>query len=317
MSTLQNAEDKDLSATENEDSLEIEIEDDTPEEDRGREPMPKEIVDKLEVDELDEISKEKAKQLKKVWHDERRAKEAAARERDEAVRIARRFAEENQTLKKSLTSGEQVYIGTAKQAFERELELAKREFKEAYDSGDAERVAEAQEKLMAAKINLKSAESYTPVYNFPETLQQPEYPIQNTDNGQWSAQAVQQQQVPQPDPKALSWQERNKWFGEDRKMTAFAYGLHEDLVSEGIDPNSDEYYAQIDKEIRRRFPERFENERSERKRPNTVVASARRTTGPKKVTLTASQVSLAKRLNLTPEQYARELLKLEMGNANV
>lgn len=314
MSTLQNAEEKDLSATENEDSLEIEIEDDTPEEDRGREPMPKEIVEKLEVDELDEISKEKAKQLKKVWHDERRAKEAASRERDEAVRIARRFAEENQHLKKSLTSGEQVYIGTAKQAFERELELAKREFKDAYDSGDAERVAEAQEKLMAAKINLKSAESYTPVYNFPDTLQAPEYPVQNTDNGQWAAQA--QAQVPQPDPKAMSWQERNKWFGEDRVMTAFAYGLHEDLVSSGTDPNSDEYYANIDKEIRRRFPEKFENERN-KKRPNTVVASARRTTGPKKITLTASQVSIAKRLNLTPEQYARELIKLEMGDRNV
>ena len=315
MSTLQNAEEKDLSVTENEDGLEIEIEDDTPEEDRGREPMPKEIVEKLEVDELDEISKEKAKQLKKVWHDERRAKESAARERDEAVRIARRFAEENQQLKKSLTSGEQVYIGTAKQAFERELELAKREFKEAYDSGDAERVADAQEKLMAAKINLKSAESYTPVYNFSESLQTPEYPVQNTDNGQWAAQAAPQQ-VPQPDPKAMSWQERNKWFGEDRVMTAFAYGLHEDLVSGGSDPNSDEYYASIDKEIRRRFPEKFEGERSKR-RPNTVVASARRTTGPKKVTLTASQVSIAKRLSLTPEQYARELLKLEMGDRNV
>jgi len=313
MSTLQNAEDKDLSATENEDSLEIEIEDDTPEEDRGREPMPKEIVDKLEVDELDEFSKEKAKQLKKVWHDERRAKESAARERDEAVKIAQRLAYENQTLKKTLGDGEKVYIGTAKQSFSRELELAKREFKEAYESGDADKVADAQEKLMAAKINLRNAENYTPVYDYQESLQAPDFSVHNIDAGQWSAQA-EPQQAPQPDPKALSWQERNKWFGEDRVMTSFAFGLHEELVGNGVDPTSDEYYDSIDKEIRSRFPEKF---KADRKRPATVVASARRTTGPKKVTLTASQVSLAKRLNLTPEQYARELLKLEMGNANV
>jgi hypothetical protein len=314
MSTLQNAEENDLSALENADELEIEIEDDTPEEDKGRAPMPKEIVEKLEVDELDEISKEKAKQLKKVWHDERRAKEAAARERDEAVRIAQRLAYENQTLKKTLGEGEQVYIGTAKRSYEKELELAKREFKEAYDSGDAERVADAQEKLMSAKLNLRGAETYTPQYNYQEPLQTPDFSAHNIDTGKWSAQA-ESQQTPQPDPKALSWQERNKWFGEDRVMTSFAFGLHEELVGSGIDPTSDDYYANIDKEIRRRFPEKFDAEK--RKRPNTVVASARRTTGPKKVTLTASQVSLAKRLNLTPEQYARELLKLEMGDRNV
>ena len=316
MSTLQNAEEKDLSELENSDDLEIEVEDDTPEEDQGRAPMPKEIVEKLEVDELDEISKEKAKQLKKVWHDERRAKEAAARERDEAVRIAQRLAYENQTLKKTLGDGERAYIGTAKQSFERELELAKREFKEAYDSGDADRVADAQEKLMAAKINLKGAENYTPQYNYQESLQTPDFSVHNIDKGQWAAQA-EPQQTPQPDSKALSWQERNKWFGDDRVMTSFAFGLHEELVGSGVDPTSDEYYANIDKEMRRRFPEKFDTEKNGRKRPNTVVASARRTTGPKKVTLTASQVSLAKRLNLTPEQYARELLKLEMGDRNV
>lgn len=311
MSTLQNAEEKDLSATENEDGLEIEIEDDTPEEDRGRDPMPEDIVKNLEYDELDEFSKEKAKQLKKVWHDERRAKESAARERDEAVRIAQRLAYENQTLKKNLGDGEKVYIGTAKQSFARELELAKREFKEAYESGDADKVADAQEKLMAAKINLRNAENYTPVYNYQDSLQAPDFSVHNIDQGQWSAQA-EPQQAPQPDPKAMSWQERNKWFGEDRVMTSFAFGLHEELVGNGVDPTSDEYYASIDKEIRTRFPDRF---KADKRRPATVVASARRTTSPQRVRLTTTQVSLAKRLGLTPEQYAKELIKL--GDANV
>jgi hypothetical protein len=288
------------------DPVEVEIEDDTPEEDRGREPMPEPIVQELEQDELDELSKEKAKQLKKVWHDERRAKEAAARERDEAVRVARRLAEENQSLKKSLSAGEQVLMGTTKQAYENELDLAKRQFREAYDSGDADKIAEAQEKLTGAKIRLQQAESYQPVYNFPEpSLQPSDYRVHNIPT-------EQEPPVPKPDSKALAWQERNKWFGENRTMTAFAYGLHEELVNDGMDPTSDEYYGQIDKEIRRRFPEKFKSDSSERK---TVVASARRTTGPKKVTLTVSQVSIAKRLGLTPEQYARELIKL--GELNV
>jgi hypothetical protein len=302
-------EDKGIEITELNDELELEIEDDTPEEDRGREPMPEEIVKNLEYDELDEFSKEKAKQLKKVWHDERRAKESAARERDEAIRVARRLAEENQSLKKNLSSGEQVLMGTTKQAYEREIEIAKREFKDAYDSGDADKIAEAQEKLMGAKMKLQQAESYQPVYNFPEqSLQAPDYPLHRTQN-------EQEIPVPKPDAKALAWQERNSWFGENRKMTAFAYGLHEELVSEGMDPTSDDYYARIDKEIRQRFPERFKSENSERKGPATVVASARRTTGPQKVRLTQTQVSLAKRLGLTPEQYARELIKL--GDLNV
>lgn len=304
-----NAQEKDIEVTEISDELELEIEDDTPEEDRGREPMPEEIVKNLEYDELDEFSKEKAKQLKKVWHDERRAKESAARERDEAIRVARRLAEENQTLKKNLSSGEQVLMGTTKQAYEREVDIAKREFREAYDSGDADKVAEAQERLVSAKLKLQQAESYQPVYNFPEQA------LQIPDNGVNNPQSEKEFSVPKPDQKALAWQERNKWFGENRVMTAFAYGFHEELVGEGVDPTSDEYYGRIDKEIRRRFPERFKSENSEQKRPATVVASARRTTGPQKVRLTQTQVSLAKRLGLTPEQYARELIKL--GDINV
>ena len=296
----------DKNVAEFEDDFEIEVEDDTPEADRDREPMPEDIVKDLESDEeLENFSKEKAKQLKKVWHDERRAKEAAVREREEAVRAARQLFEENKTLKKNLHTGEQAYVSTTKAAFEQELESAKREFKEAYDSGDSDRVTAAQEKLFEAKLKIKQVENYRPQYQ--EDAGQPsKNGVDSSNSNGWSAAPVENT-APQPDPKAAAWQKRNPWFGENRVMTSMAFGLHEDLVSEGVDPTSDVYYARIDKEMRRRFPESFEG--SKREKPATVVASAKRSTAPRKVVLTASQVSLAKKLGITPEQYARELLK--------
>ena len=301
----------DKNVAELEDDFEIEVEDDTPEEDRNKEPMPEEIVKNLEDDELEEFSKEKAKQLKKVWHDERRAKEAALREREEAVALLQRFADENKTLKKSLHTGEQAYVDSAKVAFERELEVAKREFKDAYDSGDSDRLTAAQENLLDVKLKLKQVENYRPKYE--EDAGQPEKNVVNTANNDgWSVAPVEDA-APKVDPKAVAWQKRNPWFGENRVMTGMAFGLHEDLVGEGVDPTSDEYYSRIDKEMRRRFPENFEG--SDKKRPATVVASAKRSTAPRKVTLTATQVSLAKRLGLTPEQYAKEMIKLN-GDTN-
>jgi len=301
----------DKNVAELEDDFEIEVEDDTPEEDRNKEPMPEEIVKNLEDDELEEFSKEKAKQLKKVWHDERRAKEAALREREEAVALLQRFADENKTLKKSLHTGEQAYVDSAKVAFERELEVAKREFKDAYDSGDSDRLTAAQENLLDVKLKLKQVENYRPKYE--EDAGQPEKNVVNTANNDgWSVAPVEDA-APKVDPKAVAWQKRNSWFGENRVMTSMAFGLHEDLVGEGVDPTSDEYYSRIDKEMRRRFPENFEG--SDKKRPATVVASAKRSTAPRKVTLTATQVSLAKRLGLTPEQYAKEMIKLN-GDTN-
>lgn len=297
-----------------EDGFEIEIADDTPEEDRGRDPMPTEIVEKLENDELDDYSAEKAKQLKKVWHDERRAKEAAQREREEALGVAKRLMQENQQLKKNLGAGERVYVGTAKQAAETALAAAKREFKEAYDSGDADRVADAQEKLLEAKLKLQQVEAYRPQFEYEEKDLQTQTNGVDSNNGDWSVAPVQQPEL-KIDPKAVQWKEKNPWFGSNRVMTSMAFGLHEDLVSEGVDPTSDEYYERIDKEMRRRFPESFEDTKERVKKPAPVVASAKRSTSPKKVTLTTTQVTLAKRLGLTPEQYAKELIKL--GDINV
>jgi hypothetical protein len=302
----------DKNVAELEDDFEIEVEDDTPEEDRGREPMPEDIVKELDNDdELENFSKEKAKQLKKVWHDERRAKEAALRERDEAAGLLRRFAEENKALKKNLNVGEKVYVDTAKQAFEKELEAAKREFKDAYDSGDGERLTEAQEKLFSAKLKLQEVQNYRPQYQ-EDAGQTEKSRVDSSNTDGWSVAPVEDK-VAKPDPKAASWQKRNPWFGENRVMTSMAFGLHEDLVGEGVDPTSDEYYSRIDKEMRRRFPEEFGA--SEKKKPGTVVASAKRSTAPRKVVLTSTQVSLARKLGLTPEQYAREMIKLN-GDAN-
>lgn len=290
-----------------EDKFEIEIEDDTPPEDRNKEPMPKEVVEELEQDELEEYSdkvKLRLKQMKKVWHDERRAKEAAYREQQEAIDYARRVTEENKRLKDQYTAGEQEYMTTLKSAAEMEVEMAKKAFKDAYDSGDSDRVVDAQQALSMATLKLGQANSFKPT------------PLQREENAV-QQQQVQQQAAPRPDQRAMAWQERNTWFGQDEEMTAAALGLHEKLKRNGVVVGSDDYYATLDKTIRRRFPEQFEAPEAETKvetprtKPSTVVAPATRSTSPNKVKLKASQVQLAKKLGLTPEQYAREALKLE------
>ena len=302
--------------------FEIEIVDDVPEEDKGRESMPEEIVENLEKDELDEYTKEKGKQLKKVWNDERRAKEAAIKERDHAAKLAKQAIEENKLLRQHLTQGEKVLMDNSKSSAEHELALAKKTFKEAYDAGDADLVAEASEKLATAKLNMARAEEYVPRYS-EEALQTQEDSVNKE-----SETSVNYQQAPLSKikrlflkAKALAWQERNKsWWGIDRAMTSLAFGTHETLVNQGVDPTSDEYYAAIDKEMRQRFPERFEQEAEETPSTNgsgeqaqkTVVSPAKRSTSSKRVVLTNSEVRLAKRLGLTPEQYVREKLKLEV-----
>jgi hypothetical protein len=287
-----------------EDKLEIEIEDDTPEPDRGREPMPKEVVDELENDELEEYSdkvKVRLKQMKKVWHDERRAKESAYREQQEAVEYARKVSEENKRLRAQYSAGEQEYVNSVQSAASMELEMAKKAYKEAYDSGDGDKLVDAQQAMQDANFKLHSAKNFRPT-----SLQQEESAVQ---------QRQEQQPVNQPDRRAMAWQERNAWFGQDEEMTAAALGLHEKLKRNGVVVGSDDYYATLDKTMRRRFSENFEDSEPETRTPRTksgtVVASAARSTSPNKVRLKASQIQLAKKLGLTPEQYAREAIKLE------
>jgi len=292
-----------------------EIEDDTPEEDRGREPLPQEVVDDLEKDELNDYSERvrtRMSQLKKVWHDERRAKEATLREREEALRVAQQIMEENKKLRATLSSGEEMLMSTMKESAEREFEIAKREYRDAYDAGDTEKVIQAQERLTSAQMKVQQVTGYKPVYVSKQSPVQNEENVVNTES--------QRLQVRQPDPKAVLWQEQNPWFGNDEEMTSLALGLHEKLVKTGVDPRSDDYYRRINTTMRKRFPEYFGDSTQEeakttpRAKPSTVVAPATRSTAPKKIVLTKTQVNLAKKLGLTPEQYARELIKMENAN---
>ena len=286
----------------------IEIEDDTPEADRGREPMPKEVVDELEADELEEYSEKvklRLKQMKKVWHDERREKEREAREKGEALSAAQRLLDENRKLKDTLSRGEETLVGSYKQNAEFELSEARRSYREAYEAGDTEKVLEAQEKLNAATYKLQQIAGYRPTrQGVEEEVQQPQ----------------QQVQIPELDSKTRAWQERNTWWGSDPEMTASALGLHQKLERERGPQfvGSDEYWGAIDTTIRRRFPEYFGEDRATEgtakartTKPANVVAPASRSTSPKKIVLKQSQLAIAKRLGLTPEQYAREMMKME------
>jgi len=293
--------------------IEIEVENDTPPEDRNRKPVDPETIQALEDDNLEEYqekAQKKLKDLKKVWHQERREKEAALREQQEAVRLAQRMLEENKTLKQRLSNGETVYVDAVKQATEQELDSAKAEFKSAYESGDSDRLLAAQERITNAKLKADKVDNYQP--QFQKALQEQENPVQITN-----------QQVNAPDKKALKWQKNNDWFGQDEEMTSLALGLHEKLVRNGIPAGSNEYYEKIDKTMRKRFPENFdgeeevsveEPEKVQRQKASTVVAPATRSTSPKKIRMSKTQVLLAKKLGLTPEQYARELTKLEAQN---
>ena len=297
--------------------IEIEVIDDTPEEDKvNAQPMPKEIVDELDNDDLEEFSgeaKKKLLQMKKVYNDERRAKDAADKERQEAVDFAQKIIEENKRLKTKLSAGEQTLVSSYKENITRELEEAKRAYKEAYDSGDGDLLVDAQEKLTEVKMKAQDIERYKPEFS-QEALQSQE-------------NEVQIPQTQRLDSKTQAWLDKNSWYGTDDDMSYLAMGIHRRLEREGVAVGSDHYYGVIDKEMRQRFPEKFgmseETKNSSEveikpsaktSKPSTVVAPATRSTSPKKVRLTPTQLQLAKKFNLTPEQYARELTKLESKN---
>ena len=288
--------------------VEIEIEDDAPPEDRGRQPLPKTLVEELERDELDHYDdsvKVKLKQMRKVWHDERREKETALREQQEAVTFAKKLFDENNRIKHILSIGEKEYVTTIQSNAGMELENAKRAYKEAFESGDSDRVLETQQMLQEANLKAMRAQNF----RMPS--------LQEQENEVQPATQQYQPQVPEPDRKAVAWQNRNSWFGRDRSMTAFALGLHEDLRYNGVEVGSEEYYRELDKTIRKRFPEQFEeedNRQGGRTRAGTVVAPAVRSTASTKVRLKQSQVNLAKKFGLTPEQYWKAQQELEARN---
>jgi hypothetical protein len=314
------AEEAKASAKADDDGFEIQVEDDVPPADKDpvtgklRAPLPKKVVEELDNDDLDEYSekvKKRLGQMKKVWHDERRAKEAAAREKEEALKFAQTQMEENRRLKQRLGMGEKVFIQEVTKAATTELNVAKERLRQAYDTGDAERITEAQEALTDAKLKLKDYERFQPSVQDEET----------------EVHSNKQERTPSPapaqvDPKAAAWKEQNSWFGVDEEMTALALGLHEKLVRSGVDPRSDDYYNKVNQTMRKRFPDYFEDdaeqttEKEEKPAPRTkaanVVAPVTRSSAPRQtIRLTSTQVAIAKKLGLSNEQYARELMKLE------
>ena len=280
--------------------FEIEVVDDTPDPDKGRKPL-EEPVNEVTDDELSKYDEGVQKRIKKLshgYHDERRAKEAALREREEALRFAQQIIEENKRLQKNLGTNETLLVGSVKQAVELELDKARKKYKEAYDAGDADQIVAAQEELTAAKLKLDRVSNFKPT-----PLQEREVPVN-----------MQPQLAPEPqvDSKALAWQRQNQWFGRDEEMTSFALGLHEKLVKNGVDPTSDHYYERLNSRLKQVFPENFSDgvEKQEEKPKRTssnVVAPASRSVAPKKITLTQTQVALAKKLRIPLEAYARKV----------
>lgn len=312
-------EDKKASAAVDEDAVEYEIEadpieidvvDDTPKKDRNRKPM-KETPEEVTEEELAEYSdkvQHRLKHFSRGYHDERRAKEAALREREEAMKLAQQIVAENRQLRDSVAKHREEEAKQAKLAAEGAMILAKRKVKEAYEAGDADEMVKGQEEMSKAMLRLERAEEFVP----------------NTLQNEGTVVASQPSNVPAPqaDPRAAQWQAENKWFGADEEMTSFALGLHQKLLKQGVNPRSEDYYEKINSRMRQVFPENFD-EVEEESEPKTevkpkkanVVAPATRSVAPRKITLTATQVSIAKRLGVPLELYAKKVAE-EMRKQN-
>lgn len=295
---------------------EIEIVDDTPPEDRGRQPgeAPEEIPE-AKLSKYDESIQARMKKFTKGYHDERRAKEAAERERDEAIRAAKIMAEEAKRLQNQLEEGSKMFIDQGKSAAQMELDVAKKALREAYEAGDGELLAEAQHRISQATLKLDKADSLKPLQTKEFDVQIPSYD-------------VQEQQQPQVDPRTAKWLDENPWYGDDDEMSASALGLHKKLEKQFGKAyiGSEEYFKTIDATMKRRFPEYFGSEVQEelseeeekpqaRAKPaSNVVAPATRSTAPSKVKLTKSQVAIAKKLGVPLELYAKKVAEQMKGN---
>ena len=277
--------------------FEVEVVDDTPKADRGRKVSdpPDEITDE-ELEDYSDKVRNRIKHFSKGYHDERRAKETAFREREELERYTQQLIEENKGLKSSQTKNQTVLLDQAKRSAGSELEIAKREFKEAHEAGDTDALVEAQDKLTTAKIKADRLSN----------IQLPSLQEQET-----AVEEVSTQPAPVPvDKRANEWAEDNPWFGSDDEMTSYVLGLHNKLAKQGMDLQSDEYYETINARMRKVFPEEFEDTEEEKvtpKRQANVVAPATRSTSPKKIVLTQTQVNLAKRLGVSLEDYAKQV----------
>jgi len=288
------------------DDFEIEIVDDTPADDKGRPRRPEGAAPEIpEDDDLEQYSdgvKKRISKLKYEFHEERRRADESARLRDEAVSYAQRQQEEITGYRKRLSDGDAAFVSQAQGRVKSELAQVQARMKAAYEAGDSDAFVLANTQL----ADIKNEEGRLAAYRPPQPQQ-----------AATPAPAPQRPSVPKPSPRAESWATTNAWFGKDAEMTALAFGVHERAVREGVAPDSEAYYTEIDTAMRQRFPDKFatSGESTPRKQPGSVVAPGGRSTAatPRKVTLTATQVSLAKKLGLTVEQYAAQIIK-EMKN---
>jgi hypothetical protein len=309
-------------AEEDDGGFEVEIEDDTPPEDRGRRPMKAQVEDVTEdeLSEYDEKVQARIKKLGKGYHDERRAKEEALREREAAEKMTKQLWDQNRKLQEQVSLGSRAYIEQSKSSAEMEFENAKKKYKEAYESGDSDAVVDAQAEVSRATLNLDKVQNMRP-------LQVEENEVQ-----------IQQRSTNQPSvtPKDQSWMQKNTWFGTDPEMTASALGLHQKLAKEhGANfVGSDDYYKRVDATMRRRFPEYYDDTQSyeddapskkasepayedepprRATKPATVVAPASRSTPPNRIRLKASEAAIARRLGVPLEEYAKQVAQLKRG----
>jgi hypothetical protein len=302
--------------------VDVEVVDDRPPEDRR--PPAKEAKEEEGGDEeLEGYSDKVKKRINKLryqQHEERRQREAAEKMREEAVRVAQKYADENKKYHAIIQEGEQYLVHQIRERANLALEQAKSHYRQAYEEGNTDKVVEAQEAMIKAQSEFQSADYQMNQMNAEQQrrAQQPQQQYQPYPEPQPQPQPQPQVQAPpQPTEKAAKWAQDNPWFGQEKDMTALAYGVHERLVrDEGYDPNSDEYFETIDRTMRSKFPEYFgdeevSTEEPAAKSPPVVTAPSSRNNGakPRKVKLTRTQLSLAKRLGLTPEQYANQLVK--------
>jgi len=287
--------------------VEIEVEDDTPEADRGRKasPPPDEVTNE-ELENYSDKVKNRIKHFSKGYHDERRAKEEAQRQQEALEAYAKNLMAENEKLKGSVDQSHNTLIESAKKQVQGEMALAQRQYREAYESGEPDAILEAQTALNAAQIRLEKVNGLKPKQI--QALQPEETPVEQ-------APTAPQPQV-QRDEKADSWRDDNPWFGSDDEMTAFALGLHNKLTKDGVDPQSDTYYEKINSRMRQVFPDQFDDgiedepEVHAKPKSSNVVAPASRSTGPKKIRLTQSQIAIAKKLGVPLETYAKQAAEL-------
>ena len=307
--------------------LDVEIVDDRPEEDQRASPTETSqdggIATDEELEQLGNRAQKRIKKLKWEYHEERRAKEASNKLANEAINYTQGLQTENQRLVQLVQDSQTALTTQAKHRASATLAMAEEAFKQAHEAGDAGEIAKTQKDLTNAQL----AQAYAPsvsqkiIDNWKRNVLAQDQALADEASQQY--QQYMPEPMPEPDPRAVSWQDSNEWFGQDREMTSFAYGVHEKLVGEdGIDPDSDEYYKLIDNRMKEVFPTHFGDsptqsnnivvvDTASRRKANPVVAPASRNSGAPshRVTLTQTQVKLAERLGITPQQYAAQLIK--------